>query len=227
MRGLTTPSPTPARFSATTVIACVALLVSGCAMGLLLGRWTSGPTTPDHSLPEAQAQPQDLKPILEDIRRGIGTLAQVMRDSPARSEALAASREPAAANPEALDRLTAAVEKLNGLLERGAIAAGANRVSSDIPKGSGYPSLSALWQKIDSIHSPDDPDWQSKAETEVTRAHLMWTIEELVARYGASSSISTSGSLLSFVFQRPMEAERANSVIFRTGNGVFIGAVLR
>ena len=213
--------------SPSTVIACAALLVSGCAIGLLLGRWTSSPPPPsDHE--SAVVLPQtDLAPLLTEIKQSNEAVLLALRDRRNPESQSGSSRESATANPDVIQNLTAAVDKLNGLLERGTIGAGASRVTGDFTKGSGYPSLSAVWQKIDSITSPDDPDWQSKAETELTRAHLLWTIEDLIVRYGAGTQTGTSGATVTMGYNRSMEANRANSIGFLLGNGVIIRVYVR
>src|SRR5260221_8609855 len=79
MSALTTPNPKPAHFSATTMIACVALALSGCAVGILLGRWTSSSAPASEHGVEAAASQADMRPILEEIRRAIEALPQAMR----------------------------------------------------------------------------------------------------------------------------------------------------
>lgn len=221
MRRLTTSNSAPARFSATTVIACVALALSGVAVGLMLGRWTAAPAqTSEHE--GAAISPQtDLTPVLAQVQRSTDTVLQALRDGRDPGAPRESSRESAVTSADGLQRLTTAVEKLNGLLERNALGAGRYPAAADVSKGPGYPSLDALWQKIDSMAASADPDLQSKVNSELTRAHLSWMNEDLIQRYGACSQVLGSKPI-TVTYKRPLEAGRPNSVSFTLTDGVIL-----
>src|SRR5260221_6664137 len=135
-----------------------------------------------------------MSPILEEIRRAIEALPQAMR---VRHEPQpAGARESAVATTEALGELTVAIQKLNGLLDRGGINVGVGRPPTDAVKGPGFPSLEAMWRRVDSVVVPTERDSQGKIDTELTRAHLLWTNEDLIQRYGASSGAGQNGDAI-------------------------------
>jgi hypothetical protein len=220
MRRLTPPNATPARFSATTVIACVALLVSGCAIGLMLGRWTSGPTTAEHSLPETQAQPQDLKPILEDIRRALERPPQAAREQHESISPSASAREAVVPTPEVFERLTVAVERLSGLLEKGGSNIAGGRAATESWKGPGYASLEDMWQRIDVLHGTDLKDMTGPVDKELLANHLLWTREDLFDRYGAPSTVYPGESWISLAYSRVAKGEEPAIVQFVTREGL-------
>jgi hypothetical protein len=222
MHALNQPNASTARLSATTVIACLALALSGCAVGILLGRWTTSPApASEHSVEAAAPQP-DMRPLLEEIKRAIETLPQAMRERHDPDPASATGRESATTSSETLDRMTVAVERLNDLLARGAVGSGVGSTPTDVVKGPGYPSLEAVWQTVDSGLVPTDPDSMSKVNTELTRAHLLWRNEDLIQRYGASSGVGQKGSAIQLVYTRPQTPDHPHDVMFELSFGVVV-----
>jgi len=216
MHWLNPPNAAPARFSATTMVACIALLLSGCAIGLVLGRWSNGPTTTAHSLPEAQTQPQDLKPILEDIRRALERPLQAAREPHDSIPSSASAREAVVPAPDVLERLTAAVERLSGLLEKGGGNIAGGKTARDAWKGPGYPSLEAMWQRIDALHGTDPKDATGPVDRELVSSHLAWTREDVFDRYGAPSAVYPGEHWISLVYQRVAKADEPSLVSFVT-----------
>src|SRR5260221_14610073 len=105
-----------------------------------------------------------MSPILEEIRRAIEALPQAMR---VRHEPQpAGARESAVATPEALGELTVAIQKLNGLLDRGGINVGVGRPPTDAVKGPGVPSLEAMGRRAGSVGVPPKRDWKGKIDRE-------------------------------------------------------------
>jgi hypothetical protein len=222
MRRLSTPSSGPARISATTLIACVALALSGVAVGLVLGRWTAATIQPDERDSAAVSAQTDLAPVLIQVQRSTDAVLQALREGRDLEAPREPSRESATARADVLQRLTTAVEKLNGILERGGVNAGRSQASTEVTKGPGYPSLDALWQKIDSMAAGEDPDKWSEINTEMTRAHLLWTNEDLVQRYGVSSSVSTGNSII-LTYQRwSVDSGRPRDLCFMLNDGLIL-----
>jgi hypothetical protein len=216
MHWLNPPNATPARFSATTMVACIALLVSGCAIGLVLGRWTTGAATADHSLPDAETPLQELKPILEDIRRALERPVQAAREQHESIPSGASAREAVVPAPEVLERLTAAVERLSGLLEKGGSNIAGGRAARGAWKAPGYPSLEAMWQRIDALHGTDPKDATGPVDRELVSSHLAWTREDVFDRYGAPSAVYPGEHWISLVYQRVAKADEPSVVSFLT-----------
>jgi hypothetical protein len=208
--------------SPSTLIACAALLVSGCAIGLLLGRWTGSTTAAEHSPPEAQAQPQDLKPILEDIRRAVEALPQAIRERRDPQPASGGAREAMPASPDTFAELTAAVQRLNTLLDRGAINAGGGRPGAAPWKGAGYPSLESMWQRIDVLHQGDPQSVTGSVNSELIRLHLAWTREDVFERYGAPTAVYPGERGIGVVYKRDAKPSEPSTIQFMINEGLVV-----
>jgi hypothetical protein len=206
------------RSSATAVIASAALVLSGCAVGLLLGRWTSTPVAVERTLPEIQAQQQDLMPVLENIQRTCEALLQVVRERGAVPQPAPSSREAAVPHPEPLDRLATAVERLNELLHETGGHMGIRSTAVEKWKGPGFPSLYAVWQRVKAISEANGPDWSVKLTTELTRTHLVWTREDLFERYGSPTVLGASERGLDLTYEREVEPGKTESIVFQTAD---------
>ena len=222
MRRLSPPNATPARFSATTVIACVALALSGCAVGILLGRWTAPSSlASDHSVEAAAPQP-DMRPILQEIRHALERPLEGTRDGHESPPASPSVRETVVPPPEAFERLTAAVERLSRLLERGGTHVARGTSAQEAWKGRGYPSLDAMWQRIDALHGADPRDRTGPVNKELTDNHLAWIREDVFERYGAPTAVYPGERGMGVIYKRDAKPEDPSTIQFLINEGLVV-----
>jgi hypothetical protein len=219
---LSMPNASPARFSATTVIACVALALSGCAVGILLGRWTASQSQGEREN-AAVVTPTDLTPIVAEIKHSTEALLQVLRARPTSSTTTEGAREPVSAEPGSSGDLAAAIQRLNAVLERGPVNVGGTRPGPASWKGNGYPSLDAMWQRIDVLHQSDSNDMTRPVTLELTRLHLAWTREDVFDRYGAPTGLHPEERTLNLIYQRAAKPGEPSSVQFWTNDNLVVG----
>jgi hypothetical protein len=169
------------------VVACLALALSGIAVGVLIGRWTAATPLQASAAPEVRV---DLTPILDELRRiNPSTLAPTHQTSDASIPA-PANREPARQNAEDSDRLAAAIEKLNGLLERSGSISDLGSTALEKWKGPGFQTLDEMFQRVVQIRdATGNGGWISQALNEMRDAHFGWTRQNLLERYGKPSSM--------------------------------------
>lgn len=212
----------------TTAFAAGALVLAGCAVGLLLGRWTVSRPEVERDTPASAAQP-DLTPLLAEIRRSNDALLLAIRErrEPQPSNIGGGAREPVATDPAPLDRLATAVEKLNGLLARGAGGTGSGWVPTEQVQGAGFRDLQALWDRIDALKATGGSNWQEAADTELTAAYHLWTVEDLFTRYGNHARVQANGTGLEILYRRPNapEKEEEPEVLFEIAHGLVSGVV--
>jgi len=208
------------RPTGTTVIACVALVLASCALGVVLGRWSNPPTAASPTPVEVQTQPQDLRPLIEEMKQEHETLLQVLRERSGASNPSSTQRESLAQPSDATERLAAAVERLNALLERPGTRLGGFSPALERWKGPGFPSLDALFERMEAISGAGDPEWPQKVSAELLRAHLAWTREDIFERYGAPTSLSAGDHGMSLIFTRSVQPDARESVTFVTSEGL-------
>jgi len=212
------------RPTGTTVIACVALVLASCALGVVLGRWSNPPTAASPTPVEVQTQPQDLRPLIEEMKQEHETLLQVLRERSGASNPSSTQRESLAQPSDATERLAAAVDRLNALLARSDTRLGGVSPALERWKGPGFPSLDALFERMETISGAGDPEWPGKVSSELRQAHLAWTREDVFERYGPPTSLGAGDHGMSLNFVRIVQPDVTRSVTFVTSDGLITEA---
>jgi hypothetical protein len=222
MHRLNPPNASPARFSATTVIACVALVLSGCAVGILLGRWTASPSTVTERTVEAASAESDIQPALANLQRTADAILQTIRAGGNAPRSGSSERESAAQLSDNPDRLTAAIETLNALLQSNGGHLGGRSAAVERWKGPGYASLNSMWTRVHEIARGNDPDWGEKFDSEMRQAHLAWTREDLFERYGAPTILNAKDRGLELGYERKLEEDAIESIVFLVADDLVV-----
>ena len=84
----------------------------------------------------------------------------------------------------------------------------------------GFPSLDALFDRMEAISGVGDPEWPDKVSTELRQAHLAWTRDDVFERYGAPTSFAGGDRGLSLIFQRVVKPDGIETVSFGTSEGL-------
>lgn len=125
---------------------------------------------------------------------------------------------PVSISPDSVDRLSAAIEKLNGLLEQGGIGAAKAAPSMSKFKGPGYPSVDALWKRFDEQVRPNTNVWDEALKDELFAAHFAWTRDDIVERYGIPASLEASDHGIDFIYSRGPKLETSGHIRFYTSD---------
>jgi hypothetical protein len=208
--------------SPSTVIACAALALSGCAVGILLGRWTAVPSPASEREVYSPAPSADLRPAMAEVQRTSEAILQTLQARGSAPQATPSQRESAALPPADLDRLAAAIETLNALLQGNGGRLGAHSPSIEKWKGPGYPSIGALWQRAHEIARSGDENWGEKFDSEMRQAHLAWTREDLFERYGAPTVLNAKDRGLEFGYRRRLEPDAMESIVFQVADDLVV-----
>ena len=216
------PNATPARVSATTVIACVALALSGCAVGILLGRWTATPAPVSEHTVETAAPQADLRPAMAEIQRTSETILQAIQARGSARQVTSSPAESPGVIPDNIDRLTAAIETLNTLLQGNGARVAGRTSSIEKWRGPGYASLDALWQRVHQIARGGDDNWSEKFDSEMRQAHLAWTRDDLFERYGAPTVLNAKDRGLELSYQRRHDEESIESIVFLVADDLVV-----
>jgi hypothetical protein len=160
------------------------MLVVGCVAGFFVGRLSDAT---ESAILQAKSSA-----AIANLRRSIEEEVSGLRDEVHAAEAKPGRLEQASRDPGDLDRLTAAVEKLNGLVETGAIGGGPARpprAGEPIGKGAGYPSLEAMWLRIGPLAYKAESQAIGEVCDELGKAHFLWSRADVFERYGSPSSV--------------------------------------
>jgi hypothetical protein len=162
------------------------MLLGGVA-GVLIGRWTAEAST------VTVAQQPDPSAAIADLRRAMDEGFSGLRDQIQRASRDRGSREQVNQSAGDLDRLTVAVEKLNGLLEAKGVwpaPAGRRRSGGSEPwQGPGYPSIDGMWLRVREVADNPDPKDLIELNKEFLSAHLLWSRQDVIDRYGPPSRV--------------------------------------
>jgi hypothetical protein len=210
--------------SSTTVIASGALVLAGCAVGLLLGRWTAAPAQAAERTGDAPAA-QDSAPILAELRK----LNETLQLEHQRSHPVPASpdRETAAPRSDLADRLETAVARMEGVLKTASDRLGRTNAAIQSSKGAGFPSLDALFQRRQALADGGvvsglggGPAFQG----ELMQLHRLWSREDLIERYGVPSFMGGGAERgLMLTYTRPKSPNEYETVNFATIDDVVTG----
>jgi len=204
----------------TTALASGALVLAGCAVGLILGRWTA-PSLPAFArgteLPVTQL---DLTSVVAELQRINESILRVRRQADEGSRSEAGTREAVATSPEVLHRLALAVEKLNDRLPKGDGHVGVRSPAMERWKGPGYPSMDLIWQRAKALSISNSDDWNDKLSSELSQAHLAWLRDEVLDRYGAPTAMEAFDRGLGLIYQREVAPGEARVVEFGDVDGL-------
>jgi outer membrane murein-binding lipoprotein Lpp len=208
--------------SSTTAIASGALVLAGCAVGILLGRWTAVSSPASEHNTETGALQADLRPAMAEIQRTSETILQTIQARGNTPPFTPSQRESATFAPDNLDRLTTAIETLNALLQTNGGRVGGRSPAIEKWKGPGFPTLDALWTRVHQIARANDPDWGEKFDSEMRQAHLAWTREDLFERYGAPTILNAKDRGLELGYQRKLEEDAIESIAFLVADDLVV-----
>jgi len=211
---------TPARASGTTVIACVALTLSGIAVGILIGR-TLGPTTPVAHAEDGIAPQVDFGPMLDELRKIEDLLARTTTSNGSPPSPAVETRAPASATNTEFD-LDAEIEQLKREVAGSKRPPGVKTVVDYSWKGPGFTSLDELFQRLEQDRQPGG-DWISAAVAEMNKAHLGWTRDDLFERYGPPTSMGAGEHGLSISYAREKKPGILESMLFVCADGLVTG----
>jgi hypothetical protein len=201
-----------------TVITCAALLLSGIVVGILIGRWTASPASVGaHS--EVVPTQVDQSLVLAAIQDLKQTLSRPTREADGRSLAGAATDESTAINSSQIDRLIASVDKLSELIEQRSKSMDKLRADKTVWEGQGFPSVSAVLDRIHTARRSNDPQWRQKVYGELSDAHSLWTRDEVLERYGKPTSLAGNPGGVMLVYSRDSGDGQEEMVMFLVSDG--------
>jgi len=143
MGSMTAPSSPSPRPSASVVVACVALALSGIAIGILIGRSSALPVPVAHA-DDSPAGQVDFGPVLGELRQ----IKEVLLSQSSRSETTIEARAPAGSVDQYADRLDAEINRLKSELDRVEEQRGGPSSAASRWKGPGYSSLDAMFALV-------------------------------------------------------------------------------
>jgi hypothetical protein len=220
-------TPPPSR--PTSWLAAIALLLAGAVVGVFAGRWSASSGTISRDAISTTHDSASDTVGLEDLRHSIDDLSRALRERPislapptVRSDSASPDRQPALPDLTAFDRLASAVERLDELLRAGPSRSGSSLAASKpnfgTKLGPGYPSLASMRTVIDAIRGAHPDDVDTYANKEFSRAHVLWTREEVIERYGLPMKTDTNGDRgLSLVYEGFDTTEERCYFTFQTG----------
>jgi hypothetical protein len=181
----------------STLLASIVLALAGVAVGVVAGRWSASrgfaehdPVLPAREVPQDAASLDALRYSIDDLARALRERSSPVGASSPRAEPVVADRQPVPFDATAFDRLAIAVEHLDALLQNGA---GRARPTVGSLKGPGFASLAAMSARADAIRGahPDDPN--ALVAEELSKAHILWTRDDVVEHYGLPKGIQPNG----------------------------------
>ncbi|HEV8113694.1 MAG TPA: hypothetical protein VGR31_13040 [Planctomycetota bacterium] len=211
------------RASSATVIGSAALVLVGCAAGIFLGRWIAVPSVEHETQapPDSSAEIAELRRSIAEELQSLRQQLQVERVEPKEP----GTREPAVAGRGDLDRLTAAVDRLNAILEsnqpRAEPVARSRFIYNQAGKGLGYASIDAMWLRIQDKVVDADPAARAALDRELSIAHMLWSRDEVLNRYGGPSRLEGTPAKGVRLFYDSM-ATPGTSIGFETTDGLVV-----
>jgi hypothetical protein len=210
------------------ILAPIAILIAGVALGVAADRWLATSPRPSEAAAAHDDSGRDVAAALTDLRRAIDSLPASVREQVRDELSSATKREPVDTSESDVTRLTRAVEQLNEVLGKTGGGVGANQLRAkgalESWQGPGYASLEAMQRKLEGLCRDKGDDWADfvdSFESELTKAHLLWTREDVVDRYGAPDSIDTASGLGLAYNQHSFKIPRRNCWFeFRTQDGL-------
>lgn len=198
--------------STTSVIATGWLVLAGAALGFFVGRWTTGSPQDPTAPPSAPAN-QDLAPILAELRKLNETLSiQSHGSDPASTPG--PNREPATPRSDTTDRFEAAVERLDQILKGAESRLGRGQATIEGLKGEGYPSLDAMFQRAESLKETFGDELRAR--------HILWSVEDVVERYGKPSTINSPNNCVYLLYTRRDVSGGDEEVTFTIAGGLVV-----
>lgn len=204
----------------TRFIAVAALVLAGCAIGIVIGRWTVEPAPAQPAPFEHSSALVDLTPIVSELRRANDAVLEAVRERAPTNSKEITGREPAFPDANVLTKLVAAIERNNTHLERADAERQAQRTTQAKLKGPGYPSLDAMFDQMQQmVGVGESAEWMENIGKELRVKHMAWTRDDLLDRYGAPAAIHGSDRGVSFFYERRTSNDR-RSVNFLTSEGL-------
>ena len=228
MTAAASPSPRP---SASIVIACVALTLSGIAVGILIGR-SLGPATPVVRAEDGAAPQVDLGLVLGELRKIEDLLARRTPLSSGHAEQAGDTRAPATPVDTYADRLDAEINRLKSELDSVWEQRGPTTPVASRWKAPGYLSLDAMFafvvagMKVPEGETGDTADQVhliagDEVVEALIREHVLWTQNDVFDRYGTPSQVRDSGtSGIEYLYSRHLDANRIVEIGFQVKDGM-------
>jgi hypothetical protein len=204
----------------TLVLAAVAIALAGVVVGFLLERWVDPLNERDRSSIDRAARAQDITPVLSNLQRAVEELTSALHSRAPPETETQSSRAPVVSSAHELDRLTAAVEKLNEALAAGAGRTAAGRAAADAWKGKGVASRQALAQRVNNAVASNPDDFENQIIKEMTTDHFGWTIQEVFERYGAPTEITPEAGYLDLHYRLSDDPADPSTMGFRCVEGL-------
>jgi hypothetical protein len=212
------------RLSATTVILSAVLVSIGCGFTLILVRWISPSPSAESTRAEPASGPSDLAPAIAELRRAIEDLNRTMQARGRLDAGSPTPRESVLPAPGSQEQLELAISRLNELMHGNGEGVSAAGMAERPWKGSGCSNLLTIWQEFDAARAPDAPVGLRVLNQQLERAHVGWSRQDVIDRYGPPTHITGAPSGLVFLYNRTAEPSANGTIRFETCEGMVINS---
>jgi hypothetical protein len=205
------------------VVACLALALSGLAVGILIGR-NLAPSAPAAKPDEAVAS-IDLDPIVKELRQINESVQRLTRVGPAPVDSAAAT---GTSKPiSETSQLVAATPEPQRSIDGRRDGAASLRSEPSRWKGAGYPSIDAMFERITELVKAagnSASDARTVVYRELCRAHFLWTRDDVLDRYGVPDYTQPEANGINLIYIRTIEQNDKGAVVFKF-QGALVAAV--
>jgi hypothetical protein len=87
-------------------------------------------------------------------------------------------------------------------------------------KGSGCPNLLTIWQQFDAARVPNAPVGLRVLNPQLERAHVGWSRQDVIDRYGPPTHIIGAPTGLVIIYNRTAEPSAVGTIRFETCEGM-------
>ncbi len=192
-------------------LAAITLLAIGVVSGVLIERWLAASNATQVASTARDSTNGDVTASLAELRLAIDKLPSSVRDQVRDELAGATARQPIDGAASDIARLAQAVEQLNQLLAKPEFKSETKRAlgrgAPESWKGPGYPAIDTMCKRFDELRLGAIGDWRQASEEEFTNAHMLWTRDDVIARYGPPHRANTTAGIGlvydQYAFQEP------------------------
>lgn len=176
------------------LLLALALLGTGAVVGIACDRWmqASRPIRAELLVDTNDA----VADALTELRKAVAAIPAELDKQMHAEPSLVSERRPVQAPDSGVVGLTRAVDRLEELLARHALQGSGVRPfgqsRSEPWKGPGLASLDVMRAKLQAHQRRASDAWEDEARQEFTRAHLLWTRDDVLERYGAPGHVAAA-----------------------------------